>query len=105
MATIPQRGVLRSLPALVALFFALFFSPQVAAPQAGPDVAASAVAPSETGSGLIQAAGPPAADEPAATDAAFVIAAPAAAVPDLPRVLRSQRIAGTAGSRAPPAAA
>jgi hypothetical protein len=105
MATITQRTVLRSLPALVALFFALFVSPQAAVPPAGPDPALAAVAPGLIRSGLVPAAESPAA-EASATPASVapVGAGSNACQPALAGVLRSQLDAGPAGSRAPPAA-
>ena len=95
MALTDRRYVLRSLPALLALLVALLFAPQATSATAGPG------ARSLTRSALVLA------DAPAATTSEASSThddEPVTAVADTTRVLRTQRDAGPAGSRAPPAA-
>ncbi|NMO50772.1 hypothetical protein HH310_06135 [Actinoplanes sp. TBRC 11911] len=95
MASTDRRIVVRSLPALIALLVALFVAPRATAAVAGPD------ARPLTHSALVQADPPAAATSEASStldDQSGTVVA------DTTRVLRSQRVTGPAGSRAPPAA-
>jgi hypothetical protein len=98
MATTDHRRVLRSLPALLALLVALFIAPHATAPVAAgssarPSVSHSVVAEAESpAAGTTSETPPPGAEVAAVREVA-----------DHTRVLATQRIAGPAGSRAPPA--
>lgn len=95
MALTDRRYVLRSLPALLALLVALLSAPQATSAAAGPG------ARPLTRSALVLA------DAPATTTSEASSThddEPDTAVADTTRVLSTQRVAGPAGSRAPPAA-
>jgi hypothetical protein len=109
MGTSDRRNVLRSLPALLALLLALFVAPQASAAAAGADArpcsapvaAAGAHARPLTHSAVVRADSPATGTSQASSTRDD---APAALVADRTRVPHTQRPAGPAGSRAPPAA-
>jgi hypothetical protein len=94
VASTDRRIVVRSLPALIALLVALFVAPRATAAVVGPD------ARPLTHSALVQA-DPPGAETSEASSTLDTESG--AIVADTTPVLRSQRVSGPAGSRAPPA--
>jgi len=100
MATNSFRGVLRSLPALFALFLAL-----LGGPSTGEQATGSGPAPTVTSSVAASTPDTPAVPATITTpDAPATAPASSSPVAGLTRVLAAQRTAGAASSRAPPAA-
>jgi hypothetical protein len=99
MATISHRGVLRSLPVLFALLLALF-----GAPSTGEQVTGASPAPAITSSAAASTPDAPASPATATPEVPAAEPVSGSPVADQARVLAAQSTAGTASSRAPPAA-